>query len=184
MHCSDFAEWISQKLDGVLSEGNGRALEEHLSGCSRCRAELLLQQKICDALSEERHSGLSADFTQVVSEKVVEIAKAERDARRWVSLVPAFALGAVAVALLLVGADLLRVLPSPAQFLSGAVFKPIGWFLQSVGGSLAGAFGLSHESGGGPAWLSGAFARTLFVALVCSLPGIWGLHKIVVFIKE
>ena len=184
MDCSGFAEWIAQQLDGALPEREARLLEDHLSVCGRCRAELMLQRKVREALSEETHSGLSADFTQRVSERVAETAKAERDAKKWVDLVPALALGAAAAALLLVGADLVRVLPSPSETWNSAVFKPIAWFLESVVGVLAAAFGFSGESNGAPAWLSGALARTLFVALVGSLPGVWGLHKIFVYMKE
>jgi len=184
MDCSRFAEWIAKRLEGTLPEGDARTLEDHLSVCGRCRAELMLQRKIHDALGEETHSGLSAEFTGRVSDKVAKIAEAERDAKKWVSLVPALALAAAAIALFLAGADLLRVLPSPSETLNSAVFKPIGWFLESVASALAGAFGFSGESNGAPAWLSGAFARTLFIALVGSLPGIWGLHKIFVFMRE
>jgi anti-sigma factor RsiW len=175
---------IARRLEGTLPEGDARTLEDHLSVCGRCRAELMLQTKIRDALGEETHSGLSAGFAERVSHSVAEMAEAERDAKKWVSLVPALALGTAAMALFLVGADLIRVLPSPSETLSSAVFKPIGWFLESVASALAGAFGFSGESNGAPAWLSGAFARTLFIALVGSLPGVWGLHKIFVFMKE
>ena len=184
MHCSDFAEWIAQKLEGTLPEGQARRLDEHLSECTRCRAELLLQRKIRDALSEETHSGLSADFTQLVSGKVLEIAGRERRTGRWVDLVPAFTLGAAAIALILVGADLVRVLPSPGELVSSTIFKPIGWFLQSFFGVFAGAVDYLQRQISALGLDPGSLTKTLFIALVGSLPGIWGLHKIVEFIKE
>ena len=184
MHCSDFAEWIARKLDGTLPERQLDMLHEHLSGCSRCRAELFLQRQMHEALSEEVYSGLSVDFTEMVTGKVVEMARRERRARVWLDLAPVFALGAAAVVVFLVGADLVRVLPSPVHPMANVLFKPVVWALELVSGLLGGLADFSREHIGGLGRLSGPLANTLLVTILGSLPAIWGFHRIVAFLRE
>jgi anti-sigma factor RsiW len=121
MNCFDYAAWIAQKLDGSLSGDRLKKLEEHMAKCGRCRAELILQQRIHDSLKQEMPSGLSADFTQRVSKQALAIAGRQRRVLRLPDLVPVFALAAGAILLVVYSADLARVLPPLMQSFAGAV---------------------------------------------------------------
>ena len=76
MKCSDYIEWIGQRLDGSLPRERFAELEGHLTECRRCRAEYALQKKIMRALKQDEPGGLSADFTQRVMSRTLEIAQA------------------------------------------------------------------------------------------------------------
>jgi anti-sigma factor RsiW len=184
MRCSDFAEWIAEKLDGGLSERKAQQLDDHLSVCPRCRAELCLQRDIRDALGEETHSGLSPDFTRVVSQRAFMMARKERRVQSWVGWVPALALGAAAVVLFFVGLEVARSLPAPTEISGSLLLKPVALLARAVFGVFAGSFGDLLGQLGSLGRLSGTPAGLLFLTIIGSLPAIWGFHKVYVFMKE
>lgn len=130
MDCSNYIEWIASKLDGSLDEAETRELNEHLSVCSRCCAELRLQTRLIEALAEEPPLELPADFTRRVSAKALELDNEPRRALCWDDLVPTLALVGTAVVLLVFRTWLLeplgmafRALP---EWISLAVSGPLG----------------------------------------------------------
>ena len=115
MNCSDYAVWIARKLEGSLSGDEMMKLEDHMAVCGRCRAELILQQRIHESLKQEMPSGLSADFTRRVSEQALALAGRQKRSLRLPDLVPVFALAAGVILLIVFSADLARVLPPMMQ---------------------------------------------------------------------
>jgi putative zinc finger protein len=57
-------ELVAAFADGELSGEEGRAVEEHLRGCERCRRELTIQQDLSSALAREPTPGTSAGLRQ------------------------------------------------------------------------------------------------------------------------
>lgn len=177
MKCDRFARWIDRKLEGSLPEDQLRELDDHLNLCRRCRDELMLQKSLVEALTEGVPSGLSADFTQRVSTRVLEM-DARKKLRRWPALAPVLALGVTgAVIALLVG--------DPMQTLT--------W--KALGHSFSTAFGLigddisrllSHLpvlSG-----TAGSSASPLLVVVVGTLLSgismIWSFRRMFAFLRE
>ena len=94
MSCEKWVEHISFMLNGSLRDGETAELGEHLSRCPSCRAELALQKEIGEVLSAEVHSGLRADFTEMVSAKALRIDAKIKSPRPWPVLVPPLAAAA------------------------------------------------------------------------------------------
>jgi anti-sigma factor RsiW len=162
-------------------------LEEHLSGCHRCRAELLLQNKILDALTEEMPYGLAADFTQRVSEKALDIRPRERKpllAQVWPQLVPAFAFAVGVAVLVFLGDDLVRVLSSVAGPATGPVAGPIASFVDAVTGLFSGAADFPQEYIPWLDRLSPALLNAIFATLLGSVPAVWGFHRVHAFLRD
>lgn len=101
MKCADYAVWIALKIDGALGADKEKELENHLTTCARCRADLMLQSRIHDALKQEMPSGLSQDFTERVSERALALTEREKRFIRLPDLAPVFGF-AVGIILLLV----------------------------------------------------------------------------------
>jgi len=55
---------VAPFADGELSAEDGRAVEEHLPGCERCRRELTIHQDLSAALAREPMPGASAALRQ------------------------------------------------------------------------------------------------------------------------
>jgi hypothetical protein len=106
--CARYASWMLDITEGTLSGDKKSELEQHLTGCARCRAELLLQKRITGALVEEVRPRLSIDFTQRVSRRALEIAELEGRAPLWPRLATALTLAVSACALVFIGAELSR----------------------------------------------------------------------------
>jgi anti-sigma factor RsiW len=132
MKCSDYIEWIGQRLDGSLPRDRFAELEEHLTVCSRCRAEYTLQKKIVSALKEDPPSDLSADFTRRIMARTSEIAQARKRAERLEPLVPALVFAAAAIVLFIFRAEVAGVvgpgMDALAQVLGGPVSRLGGVF--------------------------------------------------------
>ncbi|MFH1312223.1 MAG: zf-HC2 domain-containing protein [Candidatus Eisenbacteria bacterium] len=132
MKCSDFVGWIGRKLDGSLSEDQLLTLDRHLATCGRCRAELNLQRRIVESLEEEGSSGLSAGFTQRVSEHVRRKSPGERFAWRWPALVPAFASAAAAVLVFVFRTGIAAAVAPRMERFGATVATPLASVGQSV----------------------------------------------------
>lgn len=180
MHCSDFVKRIAHRLDGSLPEHEVSLLEKHLSECGRCRAELLLQKKIQEALEEEVHSGLSINFTQRVTERALEVAQAKTRFRRWPYLIPAFALTAVTGVLFFLGTDLSQMFFSAIQPLAGAP----AWVGNAMADALAGTGDLLAERASLLSRLPQPAVNSLLLTLLATLPAILGLYKVFAFLRE
>jgi anti-sigma factor RsiW len=184
MDCSDFVELIAQKLDGLLPQSKISLLEEHLSECRRCRAELLLQKKLQDVLTENVDSGLPADFTQRVTESVLEGAQAVRRFRRWPYLVPAAALAVVTFLFWLTGADLFDSLSSVTQPLTETVSGGIAQAESAVNEALTRAGSELNERASLLPQLPQPMLNSLLVSLVAVLSTIMGLYKVFAFLRD
>jgi anti-sigma factor RsiW len=184
MNCSDYVEWIAQKLDGTLPEQQRRELEDHSSHCDRCRAELLLQSKIHQALAQEPGPGLSPDFAERVTRRVLARAKAYRRARWFRTLAPVFAFAGGVVLLYLVRADLARALPPMMDVLADAISAPIAWLGDLVLGFLGRISNLSGQRIPVLEQMSGPLMTTLTVTVIGTVPAIWAFYRIFAFLKE
>ncbi len=184
MKCSEFAELIAQKLDGSLCESEVPLLDRHLADCSRCRAELALQKRILDALSEEVHSGLSVDFTQGVTERLLGGAQTIRRFRRWPYLVPAAALAVVTFLFWLAGEDLVQPLSSVARPLVDAVSGLMVQAYSAANEVLAGIAIELNERASLLQELPQPAFNTLLVSLVALLSTVTGLYKVFAFLRN
>lgn len=136
MKCSDYIEWIGQRLDGSLPRDRFAELEEHLTECRRCRAEYALQKKIMGALKQDEPAGLSADFTQRVMSRTLEIAQARKRAERLEPIVPALVFAAAAVVLFIFRSEVAGVVEPGMDALAGILGGP----LSRLGGAFSSLF--------------------------------------------
>ena len=138
MKCSDCIDWIGQRLDGSLTRDRFAELEEHLTVCSRCRAEYMLQKKIAAALKQDAPSGLPADFTRRVMARTSEIDRARRRAERLEPIVPALVFAAAAIVLFIFRTEVAGVIEpgmdALAQVLGGPVSRLGGVFAGLIPG--------------------------------------------------
>ncbi|MCK4548452.1 MAG: zf-HC2 domain-containing protein [Candidatus Eisenbacteria sp.] len=184
MKCSDYVQWIAQEVDGTLPGSHERELQAHLSGCSRCRAELLLQRRILEALAQEVPSELPADFTRRVSEKALARARVEKRSRWFASLAPAFAF-AVGIALLwMLRADLARVLLPATDALADTLAAPVIWMGHAILGGLARISDFPSEHLQVFERVSGPLVTTLTVTILSAIPALWAFLRAIAFLKE
>ena len=64
MDCETTSELMREYLTGTLPEDQRKMLESHLSECSRCRIDLILERKISKALKPSANSPLPTDFAE------------------------------------------------------------------------------------------------------------------------
>ncbi len=184
MNCSGYTEWIARKMDGLLPEESARALAAHLSLCPRCRAELLLQTRIHEALSRELPAGLSHDFALEVTRKALRDSKAERRARLWANLVPALAFAGGAVLLLTFRADLARLLPALVKALTGGLAAPVAWIGNAVLGFLAHLTDFPAEQMAVLEIVSRPLVVTVTATLLGIVPTFWAFYRIFAFLRD
>ena len=184
MTCLDYTEWIAQMLDGSLPERRVKELETHLAGCRRCRAELLLQKRIHEALARELPSGLSADFARRVTEKAESDRAALRRAQRWADRVPALALAAGAILLVIFRTDLARVLPALTEPVTRGLAAPVAWVGDAVMGFLAHVADLPMEQVSALEVLSRPLVMTVVATLLGGIPVIWAFTRIFALLRE
>lgn len=184
MDCSDYTEWIARKLEGSLQVSAERELDAHLSECSRCRADLLLQSRIQEALAQEMPSGLSAGFSERVSLKAQRLAAAEKRAERWANLIPVIAFSGLAVVLILLRGSLLQMFSPTVGSLGGALGAPVN----AVGGAfldlVARIAHLPAEHMSALEQVSRPLITTLSATLIGIIPAFWGLSRVVAFLSE
>jgi anti-sigma factor RsiW len=176
-------ELILMHLDGLLPPARVVELETHLADCSVCRAELLLQKRIRDALSEEIYPRLSIDFTKQVTQKTLEIGKLEKHRSAWLSLVPAFALFAVTLLLFVLRGDLRTMLPrvlGPTGSVLSVAVSRVGQALTQV---FAGTGGIPDQYLSGLAGAAGPLLLGLLL-LLSALPVVWCFQKVGEFLRE
>jgi len=122
--CSRYAEWISLMHSGALSDDRRRDLDDHLSRCPLCRAELTLQEKIGEAIAGEPPPPFSAGFTRRVTALAVERRAAAKRSPAWLKLMPAAAITLAAVALFLLGTHLAPRLAPTQETVTAALSTP------------------------------------------------------------
>ncbi len=180
--CHEYVELIMQHLDGLLTPERTAQLETHLAGCAVCRAELLLQERIRDALTEEVHPRLSVDFTNVVTQKALDAAKPLKRRSPWPSLAPSFGLLTVTL--------LLFILQNDFRTMLHAALGPTLGALASAAGGVGHVFSqllpaTGGTSGGYLANLEGIAepAMVTMLLLVCVLPVVWCFRRVGEFLK-
>jgi anti-sigma factor RsiW len=184
MRCGDYIEWIARKLEGTLPEPQACELDEHLTRCSRCRAEILLQKRLMATLAQEPASELPADFTELVVHRAREIALEETRVPVWPTMLAALALVAGVTAVALAGADQLRALGS----LSGSISRPLSpalaWIADAMGRVFGRASDLPTVQIPPMAPLSGTLERALAATLLASVPLVWGFYQVYAFLRD
>lgn len=141
MKCSDYVRWMSLKLDGSLSEDRLRELARHMTTCERCRAESRLLERIGGSLGEKGPSGLSAGFTERVTERVGTKPRTERFAWRWPALIPMVASIAAVVLAFVFRAGLAGSVAPPMERLAAGMAGPVA----SLGRTLLDLFAASPD---------------------------------------
>lgn len=108
MTCKEIEELLSAYLDKVLDAETEQKVLEHLTGCSRCRAELDSLQTTIEMLNqlpeieppsnfrEELRKKLAAEAT---TKKVVEINSGKKKAKKWLPVVAVAAMFFLVVAI-------------------------------------------------------------------------------------
>jgi anti-sigma factor RsiW len=181
--CRENVELIIQHVDGLLPPERVVELEAHLASCVVCRAELLLQKRIHDALTEEIHPRLSVDFTKLVTKKALETASPARRRPAWVGLAPAFGLLTVT--------SLLFALPNDFRTMFARSLWPTGSVLSSAVSRVGQVFsGMLPHTGGTPglnlsglSGITGPLMLTLLL-LLCVLPVVWCFRSVGEVLKE
>jgi len=102
--CKEYAQTISEYLDGALAENEQQRLLEHMEHCEKCRAYLGEIAAMHDALAEAEEVALPAGFHESVMNKV----RAKRKAKKTM-LWKRYAAVAACAALVFVGA--MRLMP-------------------------------------------------------------------------
>lgn len=184
MNCPDCVERIAQKLDGTLPVHLEAELEEHVSRCSRCRAEWVLQEKIRDALSQEIPSELSPSFTQRVCRRAFEASTAQRRLEKLGDLVPLVPILAGAVLAFWFRNDLAQIVPPLAETLQTALAAPLAATSHAVAEFLAGAANLPSEHIPMLERISRPLMTTLTATLVGLVPALWALSRVLAFLRE
>ena len=102
--CKEYAQTISEYLDGALGENERAQLLEHLENCEGCRAYLAELAAMHDALAETGEVELPAGFHESVMAKVHAKARAKK-----LSVWKRYAAVAACAAIVFAGA--LRLMP-------------------------------------------------------------------------
>ena len=184
MSCSGWVDRISGMLDGSLTKEELRELNEHLSACAGCRAELLLQKKIEAALGAEMHNGLPADFTEKVAGMAIEMSRTQRRPRPWLVLVPPLATATAVVSLFFLGLDIAGTHPSVFQSTAEAFTKPIAAVFQAVAGLIGEAAELGSLRVFSLGRISGPTVSLIVSALIGIIPAAWSVRRILVFMRR
>ena len=184
MECSRYAEWIAHKLEGTLPPGQQNELEKHLSVCRRCRAELLLQRMIIQSLQEEIPSGLPAGFTQRVSHRALEMAKARRRSQRWAILIPAVAPAVAIILLVLVRVQLARELPTAMNTFAHTVASPLAWMGGRFVELLARPVGLAADKTVFMEAVLRPLMTNLAAVIIACAAVFWAFSRVLTFIRE
>ena len=116
MKCKQAETFLSRSLDGLLTDREKDALEEHLEGCSSCRKKRIEYVFIAETLNKEDFPEMTPYFWERLQPRLKESKKyALWSAWKQWSL-RAVPLSIVAVAFLAIGLSLF--LPQPAAELS------------------------------------------------------------------
>jgi len=67
MHCSEYSEWISLCLDGLLSQDETQQLQKHVSQCGACRQEWEVMSHLSAVLQAEPAATPASDFAARVT---------------------------------------------------------------------------------------------------------------------
>jgi anti-sigma factor RsiW len=183
MKCSDYIEWIGQRLDGSLPRDRFAELEEHLTVCSRCRAEYTLQKKIMGALKEGAPSGLPADFTQRVMARALEISRARKRAERLEPLVPALVFAAAAIVLFIFRTEVAGVVGPSMDVLSEVLGGP----LSRLGSAFAGVVPATTDmSGDSTSFVQRVSQPVIILGTTAALvlaSAVWAMRKAAALIR-
>jgi anti-sigma factor RsiW len=184
MNCHDCIALISRRLSGLISEPERQELERHLSECSACRAELRLQQRIHEALSEPVPPVLADDFAERVMRRALAEARREGRARTLGYLLPVFANAAALILVILYSGQIARALAPSFGAIGEGVAAGFAWLGNGVGEALRGmgrtesrAGGLVGQAASQAVWMWGTTAAAV------GLVG-WALSRAYTFLRK
>jgi len=182
--CSECVAFISRKLEGTLTRPETRELNAHLSRCGRCRAELVLQQKMLHALKQELPGRLPADFSRRVTGQVARLEGKGR--RRWfrlADLLPAVPAAAGAVLLVFFWRDMAGFIAPAMEGLAditGAPLSSLGnWLAEALKATASG----SQASLPGSGLVARVFASVYVSAGVAGIAVIWAFSRAYRFVR-
>jgi anti-sigma factor RsiW len=183
MRCSDYIEWIAEKIAGSLPEAKSRELEKHLAVCSRCRAELLLQSRIHASLLETAPSGLPDDFTQRIKQQVKVSDRRIRYRSALGSLAPVAALAAGIVLAFVFRLQIDRILPPALEGFANRIAAPLATLGDHVLVMLASLPAPAEDS----TWVESAqplLTNTLVLSIGACIAVLWALTKVYTYLAE
>jgi uncharacterized membrane protein len=184
MNCAGYAAWIAKRLDGMLPEECLQELEEHLAVCRRCRAELVLQKKITESLAETPSSGLGPEFVRRVSDRALEISRAQSRRERLGILIPVFGFAAAVVLLVALRSDLTRVLPPLMEAMVRALDGPAASIGDTVTGFLAGVFSFQAIHFEFPQVIHRLLLANMTGVVIACAAVLWAFRRVYAFLRE
>jgi anti-sigma factor RsiW len=184
MNCHDGIGLVSRKLSGLISETERRELERHLAECSGCRAELRLQQRIHEALSEPAPSALPAGFGERVSRLALAQAKRESRTRTLGYLLPVFANAVILVLVILYNGQIARALAPSFGAIGEASATGLAWIGNGIGEALRDMGVTGSVSGGAASAAASLAVRTWGTALVAMALAGWALSRAYAFLRK
>ena len=181
MNCVDYLELIARDLEGALSASESRELHSHLSHCSRCRAELLLQRTLTEALRDAPPAELSLDFTARVVREALATTPEKPPLPIWpIAIATLSVLSAVASA---VWGEQLRALLAAAPVRE--LFSPaLTWMAEVAGRTSSWTSNLPTLDMPTIVPSLGALERLLAASLLSSVPLIWCFYQVYAFLRE
>lgn len=184
MDCADWARLIARRLDGTLPTHQAEALDGHLFVCTRCRAELLLQRRILEALSEEPAPTLSPDFTRRVCEIAQGTAEREKRVAAWLDLIPGLAIVITAAVLLIAGGGVLRVLTAEIGTAARHMTAPAAWLAGAVGSVFGSISNVLHVRIPGAQLLPASLSNAVLATVLAGLTALWGFYETYGFLRD
>jgi anti-sigma factor RsiW len=184
MKCSDCVVLIGSKLDGTLSPDLERDLDAHLSSCSRCRAELVLQAKIGRCLAEMPPSSLAPGFAQRVSRLAVATERYEGRTRLLRRLVPAVAYAAGVALLIIFRTDIARVLPEASTSLAGVIDVSMVRLGSVLSGVMPAPARIHAEQIPFMATLANVLGSNLVAAGMACAAVLWASRRAIAFLRD
>ena len=184
MNCYDSIELVSRKLSGLISETERHQLERHLAECPGCRAELRLQQRIQEVLSEPVPAALADDFAERVTRRALAGSRREGRARALGYLLPIFVNAMVLILVILYRGQIARALAPSFGAIGEGVAAGVAWIghgvgeaLREIGGTESAAGGLIDAAAPQAVWMWTTTAAA--VALVG-----WALSRAYAFLRK
>jgi anti-sigma factor RsiW len=184
MNCSDFVTWIARKVEGSLTPEQLTELDSHLSVCSQCRAELILQKKIAASLKQEPLATLPADFAERVSSLAFHTAKQDERSYRVRFLAPLVAATLIAVVTFLLRGEIAQVVPTGSQAATDALTPPLAWAGRWFLNLLAKLPVVASEEISGLEWIQGMLMNTVVMVGIALAVLLWAFRRALVFMRE
>ena len=185
MKCSDCVVFIARKLDGMLTPAEAEQLDAHLSRCDRCRAEMMLQEKVLNVLKQDLPGRLPPGFTRRVTRQAARLAGEERRRRfRLSDLLPAVPALAAALLLVFFWRDVAGIMAPAMEALADATGGPLAAFGKGVAEAMAASSSVSDTSLPGSGFMSRIFANAYVSAGIAGIAVVWAFSRAYTFVRH